>query len=302
VNAATVATVGWIGAGRMGVAMATRLLDAGHDLLVWNRTKGKCTPLQERGARLAERPADLAGCRVVFIMVLDDDALLTVTTGEEGVLAAAAGPRVLVDSSTVSPEASAAVAAAAEERGTAFLAAPVSGNPTVVGSGDLAMVASGSRDAFEEVLPLLTTIGRRAVYAGAGEQARLVKLCHNVLVAVTVQALAEALVMAEKRGVSRRAVMDFINGSVLGSRFIGYKTPALVDLDFTTAFTAQGQRKDLRLALDAAREVDAAMPVVAATEQAFTRLIGSGLDAGRDFATLLLLAARDAGVRLEPDP
>jgi 3-hydroxyisobutyrate dehydrogenase len=293
--------IGWIGTGRMGLAMAERLLDAGHALRVWNRTPHKAAPLAERGAHLVERPADLAGCQVVFSMVADDASLRAVTLGEEGLLTAATGPEVLVDSSTVSADVTADLAAEAAKTGTAVLAAPVSGNPTVVRSGDLAVVASGPRDAFDRVQPLLTTIGRSAVWAGPGTEARLVKLCHNILVAVIVQALAEALVLAEKHGVPRRVVMDFVNHSVLGSRFIAYKTPALAELDFTTMFTAPGQRKDLRLALDAAREADVAMPVTAQTELAFTRLIGSGLDQGRDFATLLLLAARDAGLRLQPD-
>ena len=176
----------------------------------------------------------------------------------------------------------------------------MSGNPSVVRSGDLAIVASGPRDAFERVEPLLTTIARSAVWAGPGTEARLVKLCHNILVAVIVQALAEALVLAEKHGIPRRAVMGFLNDSVLGSRFLRSKTAALTDLDFTTAFTAPGQRKDLRLALEAARAVEVPMPVTTQTELALSRLIGSGLDQGRDFSTLILLAARDAGLALEP--
>ena len=294
-------TIGWIGTGRMGLAMAERLLAAGHALQVWNRTPAKAAPLLERGARRVERPVDLAGCAVVFSMVADDASLHAVVGGEGGLLTGDRGPAILVDSSTVSAEGSSAVAARGGALGTAVLAAPVSGNPTVVRAGDLAFVVSGPRDAYERVRPLLTAIGRGAVWAGPGTEARLVKLCHNLLVAVVAQTLAEALVLAEKHGVPRRAVMDFVNDGVVGSRFTRYKTPALVDLDFTTMFTAQGQRKDLRLALDAARDVDVSMPVAAQTELAFTRLIGSGLDQGRDFATLLLLAARDAGLELEPE-
>jgi 3-hydroxyisobutyrate dehydrogenase len=294
-------TIGWIGTGRMGTAMAERLVAAGHRLQVYNRTRDKAAPLVELGASQVERPADLAGCDVVFSMVADDDSLREVTVGDGGVLAGPRGPAIFVDASTVSAAVSEEVTAAGAKVGTAVLAAPVSGNPSVVRSGDLAVVASGPRDAFDRVEPLLTTIARNAVWAGPGTESRLVKLCHNMLVAVTVQALAEAIVLAEKHGVSRQALMGFINDSVLGSRFIRSKTAALADLDFTTMFTAPGQRKDLRLALEAAREVEVAMPVTAQTELAFTRLIGSGLDQGRDFSTLLLLAARDAGLTLAPD-
>ena len=294
------ARIGWIGTGRMGLVMAERLLAAGHRLQVYNRTRAKAASLIELGASQVERPADLTGCDVVFSMVADDDALRAVTSGANGVLAQVRGPGILVDSSTVSAGVSAEVTGAGEQVGTAVLAAPVSGNPSVVRSGDLAIVASGPRDAFERVEPLLTTIARSAVWAGPGTEARLVKLCHNILVAVIVQALAEALVLAEKHGIPRRAVMGFLNDSVLGSRFLRSKTAALTDLDFTTAFTAPGQRKDLRLALEAARAVEVPMPVTTQTELALSRLIGSGLDQGRDFSTLILLAARDAGLALEP--
>jgi 3-hydroxyisobutyrate dehydrogenase len=293
--------IGWIGTGRMGTAMAERLLAAGHQLQVYNRTSAKAAPLVEQGAKLVERPTDLAGCDVVFSMVADDDALGDVTSGAGGLLTGGTGPKVLVDSSTVSATVSEEVTAAGDLVDTAVLAAPVSGNPSVVRSGDLAIVASGPREAFDAVEPLLTTIARNAVWAGPGTEARLVKLCHNMLVAVIVQSLAEAIVLAEKHGVTRQALMGFINDSVLGSRFIRSKTAALADLDFTTMFTAPGQRKDLRLALEAARAVEVAMPVTAQTELALTRLIGSGLDQGRDFSTLLLLAARDAGLSLDPD-
>jgi 3-hydroxyisobutyrate dehydrogenase len=293
-------SIGWIGVGRMGLAMCERLLDAGHTLTVWNRTPAKAAPLAERGATVVERPADLAGCDVVFSIVSDDDGLRAVTVGDGGLFTGASGPAVLVDCSTVSAGVSEEITAAGEKAGTAVLAAPVSGNPSVVRSGDLACVASGPRESYDQVEPLLTTIARTAVWAGPGTEARLVKLCHNILVAVIVQALAEALVLAEKHGVPRRAVMDFMNSSVHSSRFLRSKTTALTDLDFTTAFTAYGQRKDLRLAMEAAREVEVSMPVTAETEMALTRLIGSGLDQGRDFSTLLLLAARDAGLDLEP--
>ena len=290
--------IGWIGTGRMGTAMAGRLLAAGHDLRVWNRTPQKSKALLAKGARLVGRPADLAGCEVVFTMVADDDALREVTLGRGGVLTGGDGPAILVDSSTVSAEISEEVSAAGALVGTAVLAAPVSGNPSVVASGELAIVASGPREAFEAVEPLLTTIAQSAVWAGPGSQARLVKLCHNVIVAVLVQALAEALVLGQKHGVDRHALMGFLNDSVVGSRFLRSKTAALADLDFTTAFTAKGIRKDLRLALGAASAVEAPMPLTSETELALSRLIGSGLDQGRDFATLLLQAARDAGLDL----
>ena len=297
------ARVGWVGVGRMGQAMCERLLVAGHNLTVWNRTPERAAPVVELGASVAEDPRDLLTNQAVFSMVLDDAALHDVYLGTTGLLSCdRPTDAVLVDCSTVSPAASAVVAEAALARGVAFLAAPVSGTPSVVRSGDLSLVVSGPADAYDAVAGLLTAIGPRVTYAGPGQEARVIKLCTNLLVAVTAQCLSEAAVLAEKSGVTRTALMDFINKGAVASPFTRYKTAAIVGLDFTPAFTAEGQRKDLRLALELAAEVGVSAPVTVETEHQFTRLIDSGLSDGRDFQSLLLLAASDAQVELEPQP
>jgi len=294
-------SIGWIGAGRMGLQMASRLLDAGYDVAIYNRTMAKAAPLISRGAVLAESPADLAVRDVVFTMVSSSDDLLEVTAGPRGVLSDPDhAPRLLVDFTTVSMQASAAVRAAGEKRGTEFLAAPVSGNPKVVRAGKLSLAVSGKLETFAAAEPLLQVFGHRVTYVGEDEVARLVKICHNVLLGVTIQTLAEVTVLAEKGGASRAAFLEFINHSVLGSMFTRYKSPALVHLDFTPTFTVPLLLKDFDLGLAASRELEAPMPI-AATAAA---LVASALGAGyrtEDFATVLLEQARRSGITLEPE-
>ncbi|MDX6359238.1 MAG: hypothetical protein QOH37_2292 [Nocardioidaceae bacterium] len=292
--------IGWIGAGRMGSALVTRLLGAGFDVAVYNRTKAKAAALVEHGATVVDRPVELADRDVVFSMVSASADLLAVTSGEDGLLTGCTGPGVLVDSSTVSAEASAQVRTDAAKVGTEYLAAPVSGNPKVVGAGKLTLAVSGPRPAFEEVAPLLEALGRGVTYVGEGEVARLVKICHNVFLAVVTQSLAEVTVLAEKGGASRAAFLEFLNNSVLGSEFSRYKTPALVNLDFTPTFTMPLLRKDLDLGLTAARELEAPMPLASTTAQIVASAVGAG-HRDNDFAELIVEQARRAGLELWPE-
>lgn len=294
-------TIGWIGAGRMGLQMASRLLDARHELAIYNRTAAKAGPLISRGAEAVTSPAELASRDVIFTMVSGSDDLLEVTTGENGVLTdPGSSPKLLVDFSTVSMQASAEVRKAAEKRGTEFLAAPVSGNPKVVRAGKLSLAVSGQSETFAAAQPLLARFGARVTYVGEDEVARLVKICHNVLLGVIAQTLAEITVLAEKGGTSRAAFLEFINHSVVGSMFSRYKSPALINLDFTPTFTVPLLLKDFDLGLAAARELEAPMPV-AATAAA---LVASALGAGyrtEDFAVLILEQARRSGITLAPE-
>jgi 3-hydroxyisobutyrate dehydrogenase-like beta-hydroxyacid dehydrogenase len=294
------ARIGWIGTGRMGAALVTRLLGAGADVAVYNRTRAKAEALAGAGATVVDQPAGLADRDVVFTMVSGSADLLEVTCGEGGVLTGESAPGVLVDSSTVSAEVSAQVRAAAAAAGTAFLAAPVSGNPKVVSSGGLTLAVSGPEDTYREVEPLLRQLGRGVTYVGEGDVARLVKICHNVLLGVVIQSLAEITVLAEKGGTSRAAFLEFLNDSVLGSVFTRYKSPALVNLDFTPTFTMPLLRKDFDLGLAAARELEAPMPVASATAQLIASAIGAG-HRDNDFAELILEQARRAGLELKPE-
>jgi 3-hydroxyisobutyrate dehydrogenase-like beta-hydroxyacid dehydrogenase len=293
--------LGWIGAGRMGFALASRLLAAGHDVAVWNRTRAKAEPLAEQGATIVDAPADLADRDIVFTMVGGDRDFQQVVIGDGGLLSReGTAPRVLVDSTTISPGASQVVRDAATEHGTAVLAAPVSGNPKVVAAGKLTIVASGPREAFDLAAPYLELFGSGVTYVGEGDRARLVKICHNLMLGIVAQTLAEVAVLAEKGGVSRADLMAFLNDSVMGSMFTRYKTPAYVNLDFTPTFTPALLLKDFHLGFDAAREHDVPMPVAAAAEQVVQSLVGNGYD-DVDFAALLEYEAKASGLDLRPE-
>ena len=293
--------LGWIGTGRMGYSLVSRLLRAGCNVSVYNRTRSKAEPLAELGASIVDSPADLATREIVFTMVAGPDDFREVVLGPNGLLSDPdARPALIVDSTTVSPEASADVRAEAAERGVALLAAPVSGNPKVVDAGLLTFVVSGPRAEYDRAEPFLDLLGQGATYVGEGELARLAKICHNLLLGVVAQSLAEITVLAEKGGIGRADLLEFINRSVMGSMFTRYKTPALVKLDYTPTFTPVLLRKDFDLGFDLARELDVPMPVAAAA----LLLVQALIDEGRteeDFAALLELQARASGLELEPE-
>jgi 3-hydroxyisobutyrate dehydrogenase len=292
--------VGWIGAGRMGMAMATRLARAGCDLTVYNRTRAKAEPLAQHGARIADRLSDLLGCDLVFAIVSTGKDLESVLVGPDGLFAGGRGPRTVVDCTTIAIEESARLRDALAARGAQFLAAPVSGNAKVARAGKLSFVASGPRAAFDEVEPYLAALGQGASYVGEGELSRMVKICHNVFLGVVIQSLAEITVLAQKAGVPRHAFLDFMNKSVLGSVFSRYKTPALVNLDFAVTFTPHLLRKDLDLGLDAGRALDVPMPLASQVRDLVQALIGNG-HADKDFASLILMQARASGIELAPE-
>jgi 3-hydroxyisobutyrate dehydrogenase-like beta-hydroxyacid dehydrogenase len=293
--------IGWIGAGRMGAAMATRLARAGEDVTVWNRTRAKAEALTEVGCAVADTIADLRGHDVVFTMVSTPADLAQVLTGEDGLLADPDHvPGCVVDCSTVSTESSAAMRAACEERGVAFLASPVSGNGKVVLAGGLSLVVSGPEETYERVAPLLAHLGKGATYVGEGELARLAKICHNVMLGVVTQNLAEITVLAEKGGMSRAAFLEFLNKSVMGSVFTTYKSPAFVHLDYTPTFTPVLLRKDFDLGFAAAHELDVPMPVAAAAAAAVQGTVSSGR-VDEDFAILLDQQAMLSGLELKPE-
>lgn len=293
--------LGWIGVGRMGLALASRLLDAGHDLAVYNRTREKCAPLAERGARVVDTPADLADRDIVFTMVAGSADVEQVVAGPDGLLSRADHtPRVIVDSTTISPAAAEEIRTAAAERGSAMLAAPVSGNPKVAASGRLTIVTSGPREAWLQARPYLELLGRRVTYVGGGERARLVKVCHNLMLGIVAQCMAEITVLAEKGGVSRADFLEFLNDSVMGSTFTRYKSPAYVNLDFKPTFTPELLLKDFHLGAEAARELGVPMPLAATAEQIVQGMVALyGNDV--DFAALLDLEARAAGLELKPE-
>ncbi len=297
--------LGWIGTGRMGFEMAQRLARAGRDITVWNRTRAKAEPLAKDGAKIAGHLAELAGCDIVFCMVSTWDDVKEVIVGPQGLLSKSqAGkgpaPRVLVECSSISLDGSAELRKLLAGYGTQTLAAPVSGNAKVIKAGKLTFVCSGPKAVYDEVAPLLAHIGPSSSYVGEGELARIVKICHNVMLGVVTQCMAEITVLAQKAGVPRHAFLDFLNQSVMGSMFTRYKSPAFVNLDFKVTFTPYLLRKDLDLGLSAGREFEVPMPLASMTRDLVQSMMGNGMT-GQDFSTLLIQQARASGIELEPE-
>ena len=292
--------IGWIGTGRMGFAMAQRLLKGGADVAVWNRTKSKAEPLADHGATVVDSPADLADRDIVFTMVGGPADFVQVTLEDGGVLSQSQKPKMLIDSTSVDEDASSKVRAAAAEMGVPMLAAPVSGNAKVVKAGKLTFAVSGPEDAYNEVRPYLDAIGRGSSYVGEGELSRFIKICHNVMLGVVIQNMVEITVLAEKAGVPRHAFLDFLNNSVMGSMFTTYKTPSLVNLDYSVTFTPKLLLKDLDLGLAAARANGVPMPVTVAAREVVQSLIGNGYTE-EDFAALLSLQAAASGLELKSE-
>jgi 3-hydroxyisobutyrate dehydrogenase len=288
--------LGWIGAGRMGYAMAERLAKGGCDIAVWNRTKAKADPLSKYGAKVMNQLEELSTRDIVFCMVSTLDDVKEVV----GKVLAKGKPKMIVECSSISLEGSAELRKNLAAKGVEYLAAPVSGNAKVIKAGRLTFVVSGPKSAYEAAKPYLDMMGVGSSYVGEGELARIAKICHNVMLGVVIQNLCEITVLAEKAGMPRHAFLDFLNKSVMGSMFTRYKTPALVNLDFHVTFTPKLLRKDLDLGLEAGRQFGVPMPLTSITRDLLQQMIGHGLTE-QDFSTLLLMQAKASGVELEPE-
>jgi 3-hydroxyisobutyrate dehydrogenase len=289
--------LGWIGTGRMGYDMAARLAKGGCDITVWNRTAAKAQPLTEYGAKAAKELKDLSSRDIVFCMVSTWDDVKEVIGN---LLSGPDRPRMVVECSSISLEGSAELRTLLSEKKIQYLAAPVSGNAKVIKAGKLTFVVSGPKAAYDMARPYLDMMGAGSSYVGEGELARIAKICHNVLLGVMTQSLAEVIILAQKAGMPRHAFLDFLNKSVMGSMFTRYKTPAFVNLDFKVTFTPKLLRKDMDLGLDAGREFEVPMPLAALTRDLIQQMIGYGMTE-QDFSTLLVMQAKASGIELKPE-
>ena len=289
-------TLGWIGAGRMGYAMAERLARGGCDIAVWNRTKAKADPLSKYGAKVVNQLEELSTKDILFCMVSTYDDVKEVI----GKVLAKGKPKMVVECSSISLEGSAELRQLLSRHKIEYLAAPVSGNAKVIKAGKLTFVVSGPKAAYDLARPYLDMMGTGSSYVGEGELSRIAKICHNVMLGVTIQNLCEVLILAQKVGMPRHAFLDFLNKSVMGSMFTRYKTPALVNLDFHVTFTPKLLRKDLDLGLDAGREFEVPMPLTSITRDVLQQMIGQGMTE-QDFSTLLLAQAKASGIELKPE-
>jgi 3-hydroxyisobutyrate dehydrogenase len=299
--------IGWIGTGRMGYPMVERLLKAGYDVTIWNRTRAKAEPLAKLGGKVVDKLFDLKDVDVLFSIVATGKDLDQVYFGKNSVTGHGGKlPKVFVDCSTIAVEESASVRDRLKQLGSEYVAAPVSGNAKVIKAGKLSAVISGSEAACKTITPMLDAVAPQGVsYVGDGELARVCKIAHNVMLAVVIENLIEITLLANKMGVPRHAFLAFMNNGVMGSMFTRYKSPALVNLDWTTTFTPELLRKDVDLGLALGREMDVPMPVTAATREVLQTHFGAATlkpnaeeYLQKDFAALMETMALAAGMKL----
>ena len=290
--------IGWIGLGRMGEAMVKRLLQAGYEVEVWNRTSNKAEPLAKYGAVVVNNVLDLAGCETVITMVSTTKDLKQVLFGPGGLVTTSTKPKMVVDSSSISQEGSAEVRKELEALGIGYLCAPVSGNAKVAKAGLLLVVSSGPRDLYKIAEPYFQAMAKKCMWIGEGELARVWKIAHNTMFGVVIQNLCEITVLAEKAGIPRHLFLESINDSVLGSMYTRYKTPVLTNLNFEqVTFTPELLLKDMDLGMAAAKAHGVVMPSAAATRESIARMVGRGYG-DIDFSALLIEVAKDSGLEL----
>jgi len=276
-----------LGMGKMGQALAGRLLDQEWTLRLWNRSPRDVSHFESRGAVLHDALATLWDhAQVVITFLENDDALASVCLGQGGLLNAGSNGRVLIDMSTVSPNVSRDVAARASEVGVAYLRSPVSGNPQVLAAGTITLLVSGPRATFDQMEELLRSIGPTVLYLGEEEQARTLKLAINSALAVTTEIMAELIVLGESNGIDRAVLLDALGQSVIGSPFLRYKTAGLVNHDYSATFTTDLLVKDLDLALDLARAGGLSLPAIELVNDLAKTASARGYGA-IDFAALL---------------
>jgi 3-hydroxyisobutyrate dehydrogenase-like beta-hydroxyacid dehydrogenase len=259
--------VGFAGLGAMGAGIASRLHDAGYEVVCWNRTRAKAEPLIEAGMGWADTPRELAGSvDVLFTMLTNTAAVEATADGPDGVLAGLRQGAVWADVSTIAPDASVALAERVRAAGAHFLDCPVSGSPATLAAGQMSVMVGGDRAAFDRIEEVLRAIGPKVTYIGPNGHAILTKVAINLALVVSVTAFAEGVALVEKAGVDREAVVDAVLKSVIASPVLGYRAPLLVD-DTDVFADVELQQKDLVLAQELARRLGVPVPTCAATSE-----------------------------------
>jgi 3-hydroxyisobutyrate dehydrogenase-like beta-hydroxyacid dehydrogenase len=291
------AHLGFIGLGVMGSRMVKRLLDAGHTVTGYNRTRSKAQWLLDLGMRWGGTPAAVAHTvDIVFSMVANTTALQAVTGGADGVLAGLRPGAIFVDMSTVSPSVSRALAAQVAAIGAQMLDAPVSGSVITLEEGGLSFMVGGDRSAYEQVVPILQDIGPKVTYVGANGLAAAMKIATNLSLAVQMLAFSEGVLLAEKSGIARETAVEVLLNSVIASPMVKYRGPFVLGLPEEAWFDVNMMQKDLLLALEMGRELDVPLPTTAVTNEMLTAARGMGL-ADKDFAIVFEVLARMAGLQ-----
>lgn len=268
--------IGFIGLGIMGRPMALNLLKAGHPVLVYGRRQAVLDELTAAGASAAASPKEVAGnSDIVITMLPDSPDVEAVVAGAEGILAGAKPGMLLIDMSTISPVSTKAISAELSKAGVRMLDAPVSGGDKGAVAGTLSIMAGGDREDFEKAKPLFEAMGKTITYCGPIGSGQIVKACNQIVVALVIEAISEALVLGSKAGVDPEIILNVLGGGLAQTRVMDMRGPTMIRHDFTPGFKARLHRKDLNIVLQAARENGVTLPVTALVDQMFTKLVAS---------------------------
>jgi 2-hydroxy-3-oxopropionate reductase len=279
--------VGFIGLGIMGKPMSGNLIEAGYDLVVYNRTREKAEELD--GATVAESPKEVAeNSDIIITMLPDSPQVEEILSGEEGVLEGVKGGALIVDMSTISPVVTEELSEKAQEKGASMLDAPVSGGDVGAIEGTLAIMVGGSEDDFERALPLFEVMGGTVTHVGPTGTGQVVKAANQIVVALTIEAVSEALVLGSKGGVAPEKILDVLGGGLAGNKVMEAKREKLLEHSFDPGFRIELHHKDLGIALAAGREYGVALPVTAIVDQMLETLKMRG-KGDRDHSAILTL-------------
>jgi 3-hydroxyisobutyrate dehydrogenase-like beta-hydroxyacid dehydrogenase len=291
------ANLGFVGLGVMGSEMVLRLLEKGHSLTGYNRTRSKAARLLDKGMKWAGSPREVAAASdLTFSMVTNSAALETIVEGLDGILAGLSPGKVLIDMSTVSPEFSRCVAVKVRTKGADMVDAPVSGSVITLQEGKLSVMVGGRKDTFDRVMPLLLDIGPKVTYVGDNGLALVMKIAANLSLAVQMLAFSEGVLLAEKSGISREVAVEVLTNSAIASPMVKYRGPFVLKLPAEAWFNVNMMQKDMLLALDLGRALDVPMPTTAITNEFLTAARGMGL-VEEDFAVLFDVLANMSGVK-----
>jgi 3-hydroxyisobutyrate dehydrogenase-like beta-hydroxyacid dehydrogenase len=290
------ANLGFVGLGVMGSQMVNRLLDKGHTVTGYNRTRAKAEWLIKRGMRWADSPAAVAqAADVIFTMVTNSAALASITEGSDGLLAGLSAGKILVDMSTVSPAISRALSAKVREKGADMVDSPVSGSVITLQEGKLSVMVAGRRETFERVKRLLLDIGPKVTYVGDNGLALCMKIATNLSLAVQMLAFCEGVLIAEKSGIARETAVDVLTHSAVASPMIQYRGPFVLRMPEEAWFDVNMMQKDMLLAMDLGRHLNVPLPTTAVSNEFLTAARGMGWEK-KDFAVVFDVLARMSGV------
>jgi len=291
------AKLGYIGLGAMGGRVAKRLLDAGHTVVGYNRTKSKAQWLLDAGMQWGETPREVTeAADVVFSMVTNTSAMQDVIGGHNGVLAGLEPGKIYIDMSTISPAVTREVADQVAAKGARMLEAPVSGSVITLEQGNLSVMVGGDPATFEKVKPILLNIGPKVNYVGTNGQAVLMKIAINLSLQVQFLGFCEGLLLAEKGGIPRETAIETMLNSVIASPSLKYRVPFILDMPEEAWFNVNMMQKDMLLALEMGRNLNVPLPIVAASNEPLTAARALGLDK-KDFAVVYEVLALMSGLQ-----